>query len=558
MLVNLLLAMTLTLNPNGLEDRTSEVMTAIADLNNAGGGTLRLGEGEYHFFSSHAKKLSFHISNHDQPRERPIFLPLEGMKNLKIVADGKGASFVFHGMGSAMLLDHTDNITMKRVTIKWDRPYYLHATIDSFDSLGRPFVTFAKRDCVTLRNGYLTAIGHDWSTRVNGAILFDGKTHEVVAGTGDIWLNGKAESIEDSTQYRLDINLKKVSARAKVGDVLALRSYYRPHPVICLNHAKNTTLEDCVITDGFGMGILAQMSENVKLIGGGTYPLDPAECASGLIDANHFSNCRGEIVVSGGRYEGMMDDALNVHSTSLGITERIDDKTIKCRFMHGQAIGLDLFAAGDEIRFIAGKTLENGAVLKLAAVKTLNNREVILSFAEKIPACYQVGDAIENASYYPSVVFARNKVGNNRARGILLTTPEKVVVEDNLFDHVSGTAILLAGDAQGWYESGACHDVTIRNNRFIDCLTSRYQFCDGVIALYPMVKDLDAQLDRYHKNVTIENNVFDSFDVPLLFALSAENLTWRKNKVVPNRHYPGWGCGRIVPYYCDNLNIGDL
>ena len=60
--------------------------------------------------------------------------------------------------------------------------------------------------------------------------------------------------------------------------------------------------------------------------------------------------------------------------------------------------------------------------------------------------------------------FAGNTVRNNRARGALFSTPRRTVVEDNLFDHTSGTAILLCGDCNGWYETGACRDVLIRRN----------------------------------------------------------------------------------------------
>ena len=31
------------------------------------------------------------------------------------------------------------------------------------------------------------------------------------------------------------------------------------------------------------------------------------------------------------------------------------------------------------------------------------------------------------------------------------------------FDHTSGTAILLCGDCNGWYETGACREVIIRH-----------------------------------------------------------------------------------------------
>ena len=81
---------------------------------------------------------------------------------------------------------------------------------------------------------------------------------------------------------------------------------------------------------------------------------------------------------------------------------------------------------------------------------------------------YKIGtqDAygIENLTWTPQVRFAGNTVRNNRARGALFSTPRRTVAEDNLFDHTSGTAILLCGDCNGWYETGACRDVLIRRN----------------------------------------------------------------------------------------------
>ena len=89
------------------------------------------------------------------------------------------------------------------------------------------------------------------------------------------------------------------------------------------------------------------------------------------------------------------------------------------------------------------------------------------------PAISEVGTyGIENLEWTPEVYFADNVIRNNRARGSLFSTPKKTVVEKNVFDHTSGTAILLCGDCNGWFETGACHDVQIRNNKFINALTN--------------------------------------------------------------------------------------
>src|SRR5699024_10449738 len=87
--------------------------------------------------------------------------------------------------------------------------------------------------------------------------------------------------------------------------------------------------------------------------------------------------------------------------------------------------------------------------------------------------------AVENLTWTPEVIFSGNTIRNNRARGTLFSTPKSVVVEDNFFDHTHGAAILLAGDANGWYETGMTHDVLIRNNRFLNALTANYQFTNA-------------------------------------------------------------------------------
>ncbi|MFH1268636.1 MAG: hypothetical protein ABIK89_23165 [Planctomycetota bacterium] len=74
---------------------------------------------------------------------------------------------------------------------------------------------------------------------------------------------------------------------------------------------------------------------------------------------------------------------------------------------------------------------------------------------------------------------------------ILLTTPEKTVIEKNYF-RTAGTAILIEGDTSFWYESGANTDVVVRNNVFEDCLTSggsgpgiRGQWGNAIISITP-------------------------------------------------------------------------
>lgn len=540
------------LAPDGAADRTAHIRDAVRAVSRAGGGVVCLTPGDYHLYARSAERLRFPVSNHDQPDERPVFLPFVGVTNVTVEATG-GARLVLHGMGTAILLRGTKDIAFRGLTVEWEKPFFAQAEVVGFAD-GRTRVRFSPRDTVVFRDGQLVLCGEDWTDTLRYGTVFDRVTHEIVERTADVDFGGRAFRA-DGGDFFVDVDLSKKGAGAKVGDVYVMRSGYRPHPIVCLDRATDTLFENFVFRGGFGMGILAQLSENVTLRGGGCYPRDRTEYCPGVIDATHFSNCRGAVTVEGCRFEGMMDDALNVHSTSLGIVGRPSADRIRCRYMHPQAVGFGVFAPGDAIRFIAGRTLENGFVGRVKAVETHDAREITLTLDGPIPSEYGVGDAVENADYQCAVVFRNNTVANNRARGVLFTTPKRIVCEGNFFDRVSGSAILLAGDAQGWYESGACEDLVIRRNRFRDCLTSVFQYCDALVSIHPEVKDLNAQRRRYHRNVVVEDNEIETFGVPLLYALSAANVTWRQNRVTRHDRYRGWGQPAFQTIGCENVVV---
>ena len=537
------------LRPVARSDAGPLVMKAVRSVQESGGGTVRIADGEYHFYASSATNLRFHVSNHDQPAVRPVFLPFIGVTNVSVVA--KNAKFVMHGMGTAILVRDSLGVSFKGITVEWEKPFFARAEIIGYEG-GKTRICFPGRQQVEVKNGRLVLHGEGWESALRGGNVFDRTTHEMIERTGDLGFNGVAVDCGDGT-FVIDMDLSGRGAGVKVGDVCVMRDGYRPHPVVCLDHAKDTVFEDFVFRDGFGMGILAQLSENVTLRGGGCYPRDRGEYSSNTIDATHFSNCRGTVTVENCRFEGMLDDALNVHSTSMGIVAKPSANSIRCRYMHSQSVGLGVFSPGDAVRFIAGKTLENGAIGRVKSVETHNDREITLTLEVPVPSGYAVGDAVENADWQCAVVFRNNTVANNRARAILFTTPHRIVCEGNFFDHVSGSAILLAGDAQGWYESGACEDVVIRRNRFRDCLTSSFQYCDGLVSIHPEVKDLAAQKRRYHRNIVIEDNDIETFDVPLLYALSAEDIVWRNNRVTKHDRYRGWGKPELVKVGCGRV-----
>ena len=91
-------------------------------------------------------------------------------------------------------------------------------------------------------------------------------------------------------------------------------------------------------------------------------------------------------------------------------------------------------------------------------------------------------------------------------------------------------SILLRAEAFFWYESGANENITIRNNTFADCA-----YGDGGQAVVQILPRMQRRFDLKHfvdKNITIENNVFKTFDTQIIHATAVDGLIIRDNEII--------------------------
>ena len=506
-------------------------------------------------------ELPLYISNHDQLPLRRVVHQIVGRTN--VVYDANGALELVEGEALAFYVKDSANVTIRNVRIDYARPCMTEARVARFDG-GKTVVSIdAKRFPCVMKDGCLEMSGPGWTNAVCAARVFDGVTGVQIPGVPDIPFDGKASLLADGT-VELEKDFSGFGIGVKPGDVIVLRPRRRPYPAIFVDGSRDVVLEDVVVHDACGMALVAQRSENVSWRGtkppgtrtSGVFPREGCY-ASTHADATHFSNVKGLAAVENCLFSGMMDDAINVHSTCLSIQKVLGQRSIRCRYMHPQAVGFDVFRPGETLRFIRGPTLENGPVCKVAGVVWHDAREVTLTLDSVLPDGFGEGDAVENADWQPAVVFRGNVVCNNRARGALFTTPHPVLVESNVFHDVTGCAILFAGDSSYWYESGACRDVAIRHNVFSNCCTaaSNIGFSKGILSFYPSIRNLGSQKAFYHGGIVIEDNAFYTFDVPLLFAISTENLVWRRNKVVYDGSLESWGKPPFIAIRCRDIAV---
>lgn len=509
---------------------------------------LRFPEGRYEFHEKGAAVREYYISNHDQTNPKKVGIALEDMKNLTL--DGQGSEFVFHGRMLPVSLLRSENCLLKNFSIDFENPHIAQVKIVENDPQdGIVFEPAPWVDYRIAKDSIFEAYGEGWTMRHSWGIAFDGDTKHLVYNTSDIGCPTKGAS--EVAPRRIHAPGWK-DARLVPGTVVVMRGWGRPTPGIFLSHDVNTTIENVKVHYAEGMGLLAQLCENITLEKFGVClkgDADPRYFTT-QADATHFSGCKGKIVSCNGLYEGMMDDAINVHGTYLKVVKRVDDRTLVGRYMHGQSWGFEWGCPGDEVQFIRSNTMELvGKQNKIISIRpydkeqTEGAREFLITFQEPVDQVIneQSGFGIENLTWTPEVLFSGNVIRNNRARGSLFSTPRKTIVENNLFDHTSGAAILLCGDCNGWFETGACRHVIIRKNRFVNALTNLFQFTNAVISIYPEIPDLKGQQQYFHGGpeggIVIEDNEFETFDAPILYAKSVDGLVFRNNTIKLNTEY---------------------
>ena len=527
--------------------------------------TVVFPKGRYDFYEDGSFQREYYISNHDQTNPKSVGFALEDLQNITI--DGQGSDFIFHGRMVPFALLNNANITLKNVNIDFEVP-----------ALRQLKVVEVNKDA----DEVIAEIYPQGNYRVeNNALVIEGEGYDYIPIVSMAFRPDKRlaymrsdvsfapSSVEEVSPNTLSIKGWGQLHETSIGERFVLRSYYRPTPGIFVSECINTTFENVTVHYAEGMGLLAQMSENITLDGFNV-------CLRGdnderffttQADATHFSACKGVIVSKNGLYEGMADDAINVHGTYLRITKRIDDNTLLARYMHPQAWGFKWGEEGDEVQFVESEKMElvSNHTNTIKSIKAFDKptefgaKEFEIAFTDPLPA--EISEegkyGVENLTWTPEVIFSDNTIRNNRARGTLFSTPRSVVCENNLFDHTHGTAILLCGDCNGWFETGPCKDVLIKNNRFINALTSNYQFTNAVISIYPEIPNLEDQEKFFHSGIVIEDNVFEMFDRPILYAKSTDGLIFRNNTVTYNNEFEPFHWNNHLFFFekVDNITI---
>lgn len=470
----------------------------------------------------------------DPDSEQTIAMALRGARN--IVVDGGGSEFVFHGRMKVFHVEDCENVTLRNFSTDWDRPYISQG---EFVAVTPQYVDLRidrSQYPYVIEQGHIRFTGEGWSAGVVDSYMniYDKATSTIAyrtrdSHTGNIF-NGEAEQVApDVVRFHGSILEREVLVRP--GQIITL--YHGTYILtgIELCYSRDITLEDITLYHTLSNGVYGYRCENITLHRVSTTPrTEKGRVFSTVADASHFTCCRGRILIDGCAHAGQGDDFMNVRGTYSRI-ESFKDRCTALIDGRGWTIG-----ATDTLWVVDRETMRRGAELVVRRINKRNGGYEV-EFTDTVPAEVTEGMFLENKTWTPELVVRNCRFEKkNRARGMLVTTPRRVVIENNCFN-TAGAAILIEGDLDHWFESGSHTDLTIRNNRFVNCCTSgcetgdRWEWGEAPITISPSFRPDSPDSPSYHRNITICDNTFECFDAPVLFARSVENLRFERNRL---------------------------
>ncbi len=298
-------------------------------------------------------------------------------------------------------------------------------------------------------------------------------------------------------------SLKRISVGTNICFRFGLWSYKTiSHATITFENCKDTAVEDITVySSPGGMLVVFPRCENFTLKG---YivkcPKDSSRLMASNVDAAHFLGLAGRLHISDSYFDGLGDDALNIHSTLGTITEIYEEKIVPINKRFDIPLEENWCRAGDEIRIYTPDFVQKGSF----KVKEYDGRAVYFS---ELKGDICRGDIIANTMFFAETLVENCEVRNTRARALLFQT-ENITVKNCRVFGTSLPAILLAPDSEFWQEAGPVKNVVIENCRFEKCAFPETLGKDAVIAVRCSHSGKTVSSEPIHSGIKIKNNTF--------------------------------------------------
>ena len=463
--------------------------------------TIKLEPGIYNLKRADAIQKLYYVSNTTSEQEdadptKHIGLLLKSLKNVTI--DGEGSTLLMDGEMTSFVVDGCENITLKNFCIDHKHPTQTEVTVTEN---GQDYLIVKVHETSQYRitpDHKLEWYGDGWSFTNGIAQMYNPFRDQ----TWRSW--SPMENLIKAVEMRPGMLYLQYSKKpdVPVHTTFQIRDAIRDEVCGFINQSKNVRLENIHFYYLGNFGVVCQTSENITVdkCDFGPRP-GSGRTNAGFADFIQVSGCKGMVDIKDSRFVGAHDDPINIHGTHLKVIEKTAPNRVKVRYMHSQTYGFQSFFKGDDIEWVDTQSLLCVGKSKVKSARMLSEREIEITLSQPMPAnaaSHSGNLAVENVTWTPEVRITGNYFARIPTRGILITTRRKSLIENNTFYGTMMCGIQVCDDALSWFESGPVHDLTIRQNTFLEC-------GEPVVSIEPENRNDQGAV---HRNITIEKNSF--------------------------------------------------
>ena len=450
---------------------------------------------------------------------------LEDKRNVTL--DFNGATLMLHGKMQPFVINRCHGVTIRNVTIVHDRASFTEATVmERGDGFIR--IKLNPHHPCRVEDGKLIPTSEYWENldldRINMFMqCFDAETRDGIGAP--LCMIGKTIHRDPSFPFTVHQYVAedegdgviKLSGPMhdcfKIGCIIAIGHERRNYSTIFMYESSDVRLENVRVINGPGMGILPIHTKNIYLDKVRfMYDHESQGIITNQADAVHAFACSGDFSFTDCVFEGMIDDAINIHS-QFYLLEKMDGNHITLKHTElGETTANTIFAAGDRIGIHRNKTTDIEAEYKIVE-KTILDDEFIDLLLDRPVAAHAIGSLVENLSAQANITM-RNCVFRKSNSHLRFQSSGRILIENCEI----GLPVLLTGDGAFWFESSGVRDMTIRDTAFTTPKAS--------IRITPQIFPTEKE-PYYHKNITVTHCRFKT-GCPIEGRL-ADNIRFQDN-----------------------------
>lgn len=512
----------------------SEVTVAFSNLlntasENANPKSLLLQKGNYVFLSKYAQERELYITNTiadkeysetDKKHIHKIALDLKGINDLEI--DFNNSTIILDGKMTNIVIENCENITLKNLTIETVQPNVHKITILKASPF---YITFKIDETSNYKeeNGDYYWYGTDY-------ISYFTENKNTGAWTPTAKPSNYSHLNKNGSHPFYGVSsIKEIAPRVfkaryivpkdfTEGQIFYVFSKIRKNVGIFIDGSKNVKLENVTQRFNYGLGVVAQNSQDIELNKLNFSPRDGAEvdfCS--LADFICISMCRGTVSVKNSNFNSCANDCCNVHGIYFKVLD-VQGDIITLGYSHRRTFGFNPLRVNDTINFIDPKTLAELGSSKILQSEMIDRYRIKLKVSTRVNN-YPAGTVVEDVTACPDFEFSENTLNRIALRGLLVTTRGKILIENNKILNTGMSGIYVSNDALTWHESGRVKSMMIRGNAFMNCE-------ENSILILPENRRFQGFV---HENIYIENNLFVLNGIPALNVNSTKNIIMKNN-----------------------------